>query len=245
MKKKIMLTAIFLCIGILSVPLGGCKKKDDESTAIAITPTPSDKSDDEPTMTPVPTISANGTAGISSNTSSPAGISGNSGVSANAAGNGNKITGTIVAASMNDVTVRTSEGTEYVCSTTGAVNNLSNGITLGNSITVTLASMSAVNNVYTATELNDISSASAGNPGTNGTGTGTGLESDNTEGSSDGTDLYSGDTSGTDTYGTDTYGYDETYNSYDDGSSYSYDDGSGDYYYYDPATEYYDESYSY
>lgn len=237
MKRKSMLAVIFLCIGILALPLSGCKKKDDESTAIAITPTPSDKSKDDASETPAPTISANANAEISANgTGTPglaAGIPGNTGISANAAGNANKITGAIVAASMNDVTVRTSEGAEYVCSTTSAANNLSNGITLGNNITVTLASMSAVNGVYTATELNDISSSQGGASNIAGSsGTGAGI-------ASDGTDTGIADDS-------DTYIYDETYDdSYSDYSEdYIYDDGSSDYYY-DPADEIYDESYYY
>ena len=115
-----MSALIILCMGILCVSLTGCGKKKDESTAIAITPTPSDKSSkDDATETPSPTVSANVSTGISSNgTTTPgaSGISANSGASANAASaGGNKITGTIVAASMEDVTVRTSEGTEYIC----------------------------------------------------------------------------------------------------------------------------------
>ena len=234
MKRKTMSAIIILCMGILCVSLTGCGKKKDESTAIAITPTPSDKSSkDDATETPSPTVSANVSTGISSNGTNTPGaseISANSGASANAASaGGNKITGTIVAASMEDVTVRTSEGTEYICSTTGAVDNLTNGITLGNNITVSLASMSAVNGVYTATELNDISSSS----GTSGTdisgGTGNALNNafdDGTGGNED--------TSG--------YGYEETYSDYSDSSL--YDSGSGDYYYYDPASEIYDGSYS-
>lgn len=234
MKRKIMSAIIILCMGILCVSLNGCGKKKDDSTAIAITPTPSDKSSKEDaTETPAPTVSANVSAGISSNgTTTPSpGISANSGISANAsAGSGNKITGTIVAASMEDVTVRTSEGTEYICSTSSAVNNLTNGITLGNNITVTLSSMSAVNGVYTATELNDISSAS----GTSGTGI---------SGTSDST-LNSTVDDGTDGIVDDGTGYDETYSDYGYSDSSIYDDGSSDYYYYDPASEIYDGSYS-
>ncbi len=234
MKRKIMSVIIILCMGILCVSLNGCGKKKDESTAIAITPTPSDKSSkDDATETPSPTVSANAPAEISNNgTTTPGafGISSNTSASVNtASAGGNKITGTIVAASMEDVTVRTSEGTEYICSTTGAVDNLTNGITLGNNITVSLASMSAVNGVYTATELNDISSSS----GTSGTdisgGTGNALNNafdDGTGGNED--------TSG--------YGYEETYSDYSDSSL--YDSGSSDYYYYDPASEIYDGSYS-
>lgn len=234
MKRKIMSAIIILCMGILCVSLNGCGKKKDDSTAIAITPTPSDKSSKEDaTETPAPTVSANASAGISSNgTTTPSpGISANSGISANAAaGSGNKITGTIVAASMEDVTVRTSEGTEYICSTSSAVNNLTNGITLGNNITVTLSSMSAVNGVYTATELNDISSAA----GTSGTGI---------SGTSDST-LNSTVDDGTDGIVDDGTGYDETYSDYSYSDSSIYDDGSSDYYYYDPASEIYDGSYS-
>lgn len=233
MKRKIMSAILILCMGTLCVPLNGCGKKKDESTAIAITPTPSDKSSkNDATETPAPTVSADASAGISGNgTATPAlsGISANSGVSANTASNsGSKITGTIVAASMEDVTVRTSEGTEYICSTAGAVDNLTNGITLGNNITVTLASMSAVNGVYTATELNDISSST----GTSGTDISGGTDSTLNNTYNDGTDVNVDGASG----------YDETYSDYSDSSL--YDDGSSDYYYYDPASEIYDGSYS-
>lgn len=148
---------------------------------------------------------------------------------------------------MNDVTIRTSEGVEYTCITTSAVNNLTSGITLGNNITVTLASMSAVNGSYTATELNELSSAQSNASDTIGSGTGNTMNSE-----TDGTDTYDDGI-----YSDGTIYDDGTYDNtiYDDGtySDYSgYDDttvydtsGGDDYYYYDPATEVYDDSYGY
>ena len=166
MKKRMkMRIAMLLCIGTFLLAFGGCGKKDDESTAIAITPTPAETAAASETPSATPEVSSNTTAGISENAggtstsfSASSNTMVNTGLSANSTDGTNKITGTIVAASMDDVTVRTSEGAEYTCSTATAVNNLANGITLGNNITVTLSSMSAVNGLYTATELNDTSS---------------------------------------------------------------------------------------
>ncbi len=249
--KKYFATLAFLCLGALTLFLGGCGKKDDSSTAIAITPTPSDATA-TPTASPsaTPDVSANTTTGVSANangTSSSFAASSNlmtnNGISSNSTDGANKITGTIVAASMEDVTVRTPEGTEYTCSTANAMNNLSDGITLGNNITVTLASMSAVNGFYTATELNDISSTQAGsqNMGTDQNATDATLN----EG------IYDNDTTIDNNQYTDGVYDDGTYTDYTDTSgvyddSTVYDDGSGgDYYYYDPSSEVYDESYAY
>ncbi len=268
--KKHLIVAAFIALSSLTLFLGGCGKKDDSSTAIAITPTPSDTTTATPeaSAAATPNASANTASGLSANgTNTSFAASGNtmvnSGISSNSTEGGSKITGTIVAASMEDVTVRTSEGAEYTCSTSNATNNLSDGITLGNSITVTLASMSAVNGVYTATELNDISSAQANsqdtglNTGNLGTTGNEGLydnDANTTDGTqyndgsqySDGT-VYDDGTGGTDT---DTYtDYSNTGSVYDDTATYddgtTYNDGSGDYYYYDPSTEVYDDSYSY
>ena len=253
-RKKIAVASL-LCISIFSLFLNGCGKKGDDSTAIAITPTPSDTTvaaSETPTETPAASLSGASASTNTNGTSSAFSASGNTmvntGLSGNSADSSNKITGTIVAASMNDVTIRTSEGVEYTCITTSATNNLTNGITLGSNITVTLASMSAVNGSYTATELNELSSTQSNPSGTNAAGLGNALDN--------GTD-------GTDTYDDGTYSdgttYDDgTYDStlYDDGtysdySGYEYDDTSGydssgeDYYYYDPATEVYDDSYGY
>lgn len=269
-KRRRLIVLSILCLGIFSLPLSGCGKKDDDSTAIAITPTPSDTkaaASETPTATPAP--STNGTSMSQNGTSTTFSASGNmsatNGLSGNTANGGaNKITGTIVAASMNDVTVRTSEGVEYTCSTTTATNNLSSGITLGNNITVTLASMSAVNGLYTATELNELSSAQSAGTDTGSTGmAGTSNETDTSGGYTD--SQYS---DGTGTYDNGTYsdgtGYDNSTiyddgTTYDDGTAYddgtTYDDGSGiyddgtsydtggDYYYYDPASETYDTGY--
>lgn len=252
--KKHLLIAAFVALSSLTLFLGGCGKKDDSSTAIAITPTPSDTTTATPTesASATPDASANAAGGVSANgpntsfaTSSNTMI--NNGISSNVTEGGSKITGTIVAASMENVTVRTSEGADYTCATANAVNNLSDGITLGNSITVTLASMSAVNGMYTATELNDISSAQAnsqdGGLGTDSAGT-MGSEGlyDNDANVNDGTQYSDGTIYDDGTGGTDTYtDYGDTSGIYDDTTT--YDDGSGDYYYYDPSTEVYDQSY--
>lgn len=262
--KKHLIVAAFVALISLTLFLGGCGKKGESSTAIAITPTPSDTTTATPTVAATPSASANTVGGLSANgTNTSFAASGNmmvnNGISSNSTEGGSKITGTIVAASMEDVTVRTSEGAEYTCSTTNAVNNLSDGITLGNSITVTLASMSAVNGLYTATELNDISSAQAANSQNTGAlGTGvagtTGNEGlyDNDANINDSSlyndgSLYSDGTvydDGTGGLGTDTYtDYGDTSGMYDDTAT--YDDGSSDYYYYDPSAEIYDDSYSY
>ncbi len=241
MKNRIKIrAAVLFCIGTFVLALGGCGKKDDESTAIAITPTPAETAAASETPSVTPEVSSNSTAGVSGNTggtgtsfSASGNTMVNTGLSSNSADGSNKITGTIVAASMDDVTVRTSEGAEYTCSTATAVNNLANGITLGNSITVTLSSLSAVNGLYTATELNDISSPNAG-----AAGTATG-------------NLYNNNTVDDGGYMDDDTVYDDS-TVYDDGTLYDdstiYDDGStteDDYYYYDPASEVYDESYGY
>lgn len=248
--RKKTIAASILCLSIFSLFLSGCGKKGDDSTAIAITPTPSDTTiaaSETPTASPA--ASLNGTVSTNTEGTDPSfatsgNMAGNSGMDGNTANGTNKITGTIVAASMDDVTVRTSEGVEYTCSTTNAVNNLASGITLGNNITVTLSSMSAVNGIYTATELNDLSSAQP-NPNMgidNTTGSGT----DNSQ-YSDGTYDYS--TDGTYDNGTydDTATYDDT--TYDDGSSYddgtSYDTGSEDYYYYDTTNDIYNDTTGY
>lgn len=252
--KKHLLIAAFVALSSLTLFLGGCGKKDDSSTAIAITPTPSDTTTATPTesASATPDASANAAGGVSANgpntsfaTSSNTMI--NNGISSNVTEGGSKITGTIVAASMENVTVRTSEGADYTCATANAINNLSDGITLGNSITVTLASMSAVNGMYTATELNDISSAQANSQdaglGTDGAGT-MGSEGlyDNDANVNDGTQYSDGTIYDDGTGGTDTYtDYGDTSGIYDDTTT--YDDGSGDYYYYDPSTEVYDQSY--
>lgn len=247
MKNRMKIRAVMLlCISTFVLALGGCGKKDDESTAIAITPTPAETAAVSETPSGTPEASANSAAGISGNTggtstsfSASSNTMVNIGLSANSADGSSKITGTIVAASMEDVTVRTSEGAEYTCVTSSAVNNLTNGITLGNSITVTLASMSAVNGMYTATELNDISSSNAGTAGSQ--------YNSNTYDDGGYTDSLADD--GT-IYNNSTYDDGAVYDDsayYDDGTYYDdsayYDDGSG--YYYDPADEIYDDSYGY
>lgn len=246
-KRKRLLVVVIFCIHTFAFVLSGCGKKDDESTAIAITPTPADTVAASETPATTPEVSANTALGVSANTggtSTSFTASGNTmlntGISPNPTDSVNKITGTIVAASMNDVTVRTSEGAEYTCSTTTAANNLTGGITLGNNITVTLASMSAVNGLYTATELNDINS-----PDTNTAGTVNNTSNTYTNNTVDDGTVY--DNSSIDD-GT-IYDNDVT----DDGSLYYddsgvdestfYDDGSG--YYYDPSSEIYDDSYAY
>lgn len=254
--KKYLITAALLCISAFMLFLSGCGKKDDSSTAIAITPTPSDSTaaampSDSPTATPF--VSSDGISANTNGTNTAFAASGNSmanvGMSGNSAQGSSKITGTIVAASMDDVTVRTSEGAEYTCSTTNAVNNLADGITLGNNITVTLASMSAVNGLYTATELNDLSSAQSNSQDTgilDGTGGNTlnegvydnDITTNDASQYSDGT-IYDDGTAGTYTDPTDSGIYDDG-TVYDDSSV-----GGSDYYYYDPSAEVYDDPYSY
>ncbi len=244
--RKRSIIATILCINIFFLFLNGCGKKDDDSTAIAITPTPSDTTvaaSETPTSTP--SVSTNDTTSSmnSGGTSTSFVASGNTTINSSLSGNStdsaNKITGTIVAASMNDVTVRTSEGVEYTCSTTNAINNLTDGITLGNNITVTLSSMSATNGLYTATELNEISSLQSD--------TDMGVDSiENTV--DDGTDssgIYDNSQYTDGTYDNNTYDntiYDDT-TTYDDSTT--YDTSGEEYYYYDPASEVYDDSAAY
>lgn len=205
--KNAKITLLMITMAAV-LTFGGCGKNDEtsESTAVEVTPTPTTT----PSSTPAPTA-----------TPTPAG---------EATAPSTELTGIIISASMNDLVLRTSDNKEYNCSTLNATKSLSGGITIGNTITVTLESAESDNGVFKASRLSDSeSSSSQGESTANSDSTGTGSSTYNSSSSNE-SDYDSDNDSDYDSdYDS---GYDSDYDSdYDSSynSSYDSDYDSGSY----------------